>query len=597
VTRTRASSKSFVSFSLALALVAVLLAPEAPAAVTTLAPVADAYVTSAKPTANFGARARLDVRQGKVIERSYVRFDVSGTSGSVSSATLQLYATASDQCGVAAGVVVHRAASAAWSERTITYRNQPGFAGGAVAAADAFGPGYVSLDVTSAVTAGASSAEFVLEMPSCGTAVNRFASRETPQAPRLSLTTADTAAPEVAITQPAQDGATVESRVDVAGSASDDISVAAVEISLDGGGWTTAACTGCGSPTATWSHELTGLSPGSHSLEARARDSSGNLSEVATRSFSAQDAPSPPPGCDGVHLFPGDNLVERINGTTGTTFCVHAGTYDLGNASIHPGTGDRLIGDPVTVVGDGEISAPTKIVSRSVNGVIDFVGQASGVVLENLDLSGAAGDDACKPACGRGVNGHGGNASNLTVRYSRIHHNANQGIGGVNGSLLAHVELDSNGGAAFVGCCAAGVKSIHPYTIRESYIHHNHGNGVWQDVCGTDLVVVHNVIKSNHLSGVRYEHNQSCPGNATIQHNLIQNNNSSTKANDAGGIAINSAPNADVGFNTFGGNFGAAVYVGGSRGPHTGTYIHDNALNGDLLVGCHLADVTCERNA
>jgi hypothetical protein len=202
-----------------------------------------------------------------------------------------------------------------------------------------------------------------------------------------------------------------------------------------------------------------------------------------------------------------------------------------------------------------------------------------------------------QPSCGRGINGHGGNARNLTVLYTRVHNNANHGIGGVNGSQLVHVELDRNGATAFVGCCAGGVKSVNPYTIRDSYIHDNTGNGAWQDVCGTDFVVIYNTIVRNSLSGVRYEHNQVCPGNATIQHNLIQGNNTAGKTTDAGGVAINSAPGADVAYNTFGGNLVAGVVVGGTRGPVTGTAIHDNDMNGDAIVGCDEASgVTCTNN-
>ena len=411
-----------------------------------------------------------------------------------------------------------------------------------------------------------------------------------------SVTVVDTA-PTVTIAEPREGGSLSSSDATARGGAEDDHAIDRVEISVHGGVWTSASCSGCGTSSVTWSHSLDGIAPGSHTLSAKSFDSAGKSSEEVSRGFTVVDSSPPPPGCHGVHLYPGADLRSAINGTTNTTFCIHGGTYDLGNSSIHPGRGDKLIGDDVTITGTGRVDAPTKLVSTATNGVIDFTAPASNVLIENLDISGAMGDGTCKPMCGRGINGHGGNVTDLTVRNSRIHHNASNGIGGAKRSLLVNVELDRNGATAFLGCCSGGVKIVHPYTIRESYIHHNIGNGAWQDVCGTDFVVVYNTVTYNTRSGIRYEHNQDCPGNATIKYNTIQNNNTEGKSTDAGGVAVNSAPNAEIAFNTFGGNQVAGIVVGGTRGPYTGTYIHDNTMNGDAIKSCTLTGVVCENNS
>jgi hypothetical protein len=408
------------------------------------------------------------------------------------------------------------------------------------------------------------------------------------------------APPSVTITDPAENDLSLPRDFVIKGTATDDMVVDEVKISFGEDVWRPATtCSGCPTRTAQWTYALRDLDPGAYTLSVRAVDLSGNQSEVVTRSFLVLDgdAPPPPGGCDGTHLNPGDSIASAIKGATNRTFCIHAGRYDLGTASLEPGTGVKLIGDPVSVSELGEIEAPTKIVSRGRGGVIQFATDASGVLIENLDLSGATGEKSCKPLCGRGINGRGGNAKDVTIAYSRIHHNASLGIGGVQSAFVTHSELDSNGAAAFNGCCAGALKVVDPFTIRESYIHHNAGNGVWQDICGSDLVVARNTITWNAFSGVRYEHNQDCPGNASILHNTIQNNNTSGKLLDAGGVTINSAPNAEVAFNIFGGNQVAAVEVGGSRGPYEGAFIHDNALNGDALSGCQLPGVTCINNS
>ena len=68
--------------------------------------------------------------------------------------------------------------------------------------------------------------------------------------------------------------------------------------------------------------------------------------------------------CSGQEVNPGDNLVALVNGTENATFCIHAGTYNIGSSTLEPGSGDKLIGDPVTTTAPGVISAPTKIVGQ-----------------------------------------------------------------------------------------------------------------------------------------------------------------------------------------------------------------------------------------
>jgi hypothetical protein len=314
----------------------------------------------------------------------------------------------------------------------------------------------------------------------------------------------------------------------------------------------------------------------------------------------AAQASSPgvvPSACSGVSVSPGTNLVNKVaSKPAGTTFCIHAGTYSIGSQAVQPKDNDRLIGDPVTRGANGTISAPTKIVGTGPT-VIDMEPDTllvarDGVVIQNLDVSGAQGSTACKPKCGKGI----AQGSNLTVTYSRIHNNMMSGIGGLGaGGIINHVEIDHNGSTIFYHCCAAGIKSVYSYTFGYSYVHDNVGNGVWQDGCGTNFKVTNSTVIGNHESGIRYEHNTDCPGSATITHNTVKNNNLDL-IGGSGGIAVNSAPGANVGYNVLGGNKSAGIYVGGTRGPLTGTSIHDNTMNGDALRGCDLTGVTCTNN-
>ncbi|MGH9274375.1 MAG: Ig-like domain-containing protein, partial [Acidimicrobiales bacterium] len=99
----------------------------------------------------------------------------------------------------------------------------------------------------------------------------------------------DTTPPSAAIGSPT-DGAAVAGGLVVTGSSSDNRAVARVEVRVDGGTWTLASGTGSwslGVDTSAWA------AGSSHTLGARAVDTSGNASAVA--GITVQTA-TPPPG-------------------------------------------------------------------------------------------------------------------------------------------------------------------------------------------------------------------------------------------------------------------------------------------------------------
>jgi len=85
---------------------------------------ADAQVKSSSPTSNLGTLTTLRTREGTldnpVTHHSYVKFDVAGLQGMVTSAKLRLYSTASNTAGVAVF-----ATDNTWTETGITWNNAP----------------------------------------------------------------------------------------------------------------------------------------------------------------------------------------------------------------------------------------------------------------------------------------------------------------------------------------------------------------------------------------------------------------------------------------------------------------------------------------
>ncbi|HEX6701904.1 MAG TPA: Ig-like domain-containing protein [Gaiellaceae bacterium] len=122
----------------------------------------------------------------------------------------------------------------------------------------------------------------------------------------------DVSAPTVAFTSPAS-GASVSGAVTVTGSAGDDRQVAKVEVAVDGGAY--ALATG----TSSWSYPLdtSSLAAGSHTLSARATDSSGNVGS-ATLSFSVA-ASSLPSGVVDQLVTPEGVTIQIYSGATGWT--------------------------------------------------------------------------------------------------------------------------------------------------------------------------------------------------------------------------------------------------------------------------------------
>ncbi len=113
----------------------------------TFNPVADTYVNASSPSTNYGSAGTLRL-DGSPDEHAYLRFTVTGLSGTITQVRLLLHSNDSDNSGIRAWAVVDNS----WGELTTTYSNAPAL-GSQLASSGSFGSGvWVSLDVTSYVT-------------------------------------------------------------------------------------------------------------------------------------------------------------------------------------------------------------------------------------------------------------------------------------------------------------------------------------------------------------------------------------------------------------------------------------------------------------
>lgn len=153
--------------------------PAAPA-VLSFAPVADSYVSASSPAQNYGTGSTLRADAAPE-QRSFLRFDVAGITGTVVSAKLRIFANSSSSTG-------HRISSVSdigWVETSITYATAP-VLGPVIGSSGPFTGGqYIEVDVSAVVT-GNGSLSFGLDTTS-STAI-AYSSREGINPPQLIIT-------------------------------------------------------------------------------------------------------------------------------------------------------------------------------------------------------------------------------------------------------------------------------------------------------------------------------------------------------------------------------------------------------------------------
>jgi Calcineurin-like phosphoesterase len=166
----------------------------------TSTPVADAYVDAGHPKNAYGTKTDLKADASPVL-RTFVRFDVQGVSGTVTKATLRLYAKSASKIGFD----VRDVADDSWTE-SVTHATAPAVSAGVTGSSGPYAAKkYVSVDVTPLVH-GNGLASFAVTNTSA-TEV-KFSSRErgAKEAPQLVVEFEPSATPPVNTSPPAISG-------------------------------------------------------------------------------------------------------------------------------------------------------------------------------------------------------------------------------------------------------------------------------------------------------------------------------------------------------------------------------------------------------
>jgi hypothetical protein len=143
-------------------------------------------VAQASPTTNYGAQTNIQVNAASgAVQNSYIRFTVSGVSGTIQSVKLRVYCTTN---GTGNGPAVYLADSN-WIERGtsgITWNTQPALLSGAFDNKGAIATeSWVEYDVTGLVTGNGT---YTFALVADGTDGVTFSSREGTSPPQLIVT-------------------------------------------------------------------------------------------------------------------------------------------------------------------------------------------------------------------------------------------------------------------------------------------------------------------------------------------------------------------------------------------------------------------------
>jgi hypothetical protein len=153
-----------------------------PSGSLTFLPVGDSYVNESSPTTNYGTTTTLRMDASPIL-RSYLRFNVQGLSGTVTRATLRVFANSASSLGC----VANRVSNNTWTESTLNYNNAPAL-GSVIGSSSPFGAGaWIDIDITAYIT-GNGTYNLALTTPS-STAVSLASRESSGNAPRLIIET------------------------------------------------------------------------------------------------------------------------------------------------------------------------------------------------------------------------------------------------------------------------------------------------------------------------------------------------------------------------------------------------------------------------
>jgi len=192
----------------------------------------------------------------------------------------------------------------------------------------------------------------------------------------------------------------------------------------------------------------------------------------------------------------------------------------------------------------------------------------------------------------------------MRVLNSKLHHNTTINIGGIGvGVVVDNVEIayGNNGCPNNPAFESGGSKFVRTdsLVVRNSFVHHNCGVGLWVDMDNINWTLENNRIEDNVRDGIAIEISYK----GVIRNNTVRRNGNATDPYrvqnwlwDAG-IGVQGSPNVEVYGNTVEGNFNGIVAIqqnrgSGMYGPYLvqNLYVHDNVITQNTPQGAGMAN-------
>jgi hypothetical protein len=310
-----------------------------------------------------------------------------------------------------------------------------------------------------------------------------------------------------------------------------------------------------------------------------------------------------------------DSIVNADDPTLASRFQLQGPCTYTVDTMMELNEGDQIAGPPATFIERPPAFDPEPTVTILATEGLSHVIRAKGTVrLEWVKIVGGTGEYAAdgSPLAGTGSGLAMGLASNTSSLYA-VHITGTDAAGITNAhGTFERIELDdTTKDANFLGFTGSGLKAINEVEVKNSYIHHNQGNGIWCDVFCHDSVdhpngfwIHDNLVVNNGRAGIRFERvgEVADAGEALIENNEVHQNSLELSRS---GIDIRDAQNALVRNNVFGGKSIAEVtYLPNASGVAIratdsgrsdrpdlwNVDIVDNVVNGEIIKGCELPD-------
>ncbi len=179
---------------------------------------------------------------------------------------------------------------------------------------------------------------------------------------------------------------------------------------------------------------------------------------------------------------------------------------------------------------------------------------------------------------GKGISIMGGANGRIARNY--VHHQGQLGVGtfGTTNLVIEGNEIAHNGFAGYSMFWEAGGSKFvrtEDLIVRDNYVHHNVGPGLWTDIDNIRTLYEDNLTVANVRMGIYHE----------ISYDAVIRNNTSLE-NGEGGIVVAHSPNVEVYGNTVTDNENGIMGVqrdrgDGRYGPYQirNLYVHDNTVS------------------